>query len=110
MGQLYIQRFENWGPVNKGEFDQAWGVALQTFANSGNWGGVEKGVRHIKTYGTSWGGYALIEVDDPDAFARYQAHHYQNYGHMARVTFDPVMDMDAMFAPTLAELRGKAKR
>jgi hypothetical protein len=110
MGQLYVQRFENWSAVNKGEFDQVWGVALQTFANSGNWGGVEKGVRHIKTYGTSWGGYALIEVDDPDAFARYQAHHYQNYGHVARVTFEPVMDMDAMFAPTLAELRGKTKR
>jgi hypothetical protein len=32
---------------------------------------LKKGVRHINTYGTSWGGYALIEVDDPAAFARY---------------------------------------
>jgi hypothetical protein len=51
------------------------------------------------------GGYALIEVDDPASFARYQAHHYQSYGHMARVTFEPVTDMDAMFAPMLADLR-----
>lgn len=78
-----------------GQLDQAWGVALQTFATSGNWGGVQKGVRHIKTYGTSWGGYALIEVDDPEAFGRYQQHHYQNYGHVARVTFEPVADLDA---------------
>lgn len=110
MGQLYIQRFENWSAVSKAEFDQTWGVALQTFATSGNWGGVTKGVRHIKTYGTSWGGYALIEVDDPEAFGRYQQHHYQNYGHLARVTFEPVVDLDAAFAPTLAEIRSKAKR
>jgi len=38
-------------------------------------------VRHVKTYGTGWGGYALIEVDDPEAFARYQVHHIQNYSH-----------------------------
>jgi hypothetical protein len=105
MGQLYMQKFENWSAVSKAEFDQAWGAALKTFAQSGNWGGVEKGVRHIKTYGTSWGGYALIDVDDPAAFALYQAHHYQNYGHVARVTFEPVTDMDAMLAPTLADLR-----
>ena len=48
MGQLYMQRFENWGAVGKGDFDQTWGVARQTFAKSGNWGGVEKGVRHIR--------------------------------------------------------------
>src|SRR5215470_14124911 len=75
MGQLYVQRFEYRGAPSKTEFDQAWGIALQTFAKSGNWGGVENGVRHIKTYGTAWGGYALLEVDDPEAFARYQAHH-----------------------------------
>jgi len=65
MGQLYFQRFEYRGAPSKAEFDQAWGIALQTFAKSGNWGGVENGVRHIKTYGTAWGGYALLEVDDP---------------------------------------------
>jgi hypothetical protein len=35
-------------------------------------------MRRIKTYGTSWNGYGLIELDDPAAFARYQAHYYQN--------------------------------
>ena len=37
MGQLYMQRFEHWSAVNKGEFDQVWGVALRTFADTGNW-------------------------------------------------------------------------
>jgi len=52
-------------------------------------------VRHVKTYGTAWGGYALIEVDDPAAFAGYQMHHVQNYAHMAQITFEPVFDLDA---------------
>jgi hypothetical protein len=107
MGQLYLQRFENWGAVSKDDFDKTWGVALQTFAKTGNWGGVEKGVKHIRTYGTSWGGYALIEVDDPEAFARYQMHHYQNYGHLARVTFEPLSDMDAAFADTVRAIKGR---
>ena len=98
MGQQYMQRFEYRGAVSKSEFDQAWSAALQTFAKSGNWGGVEKGVRHIKTYGTAWGGYALIEVDDLEAFARYQTHHTQNYSHMALITFEPVFDLDKAFA------------
>jgi len=98
MGQQYIQRFEYRGAISKSEFDQAWSGALQTFAKSGNYGGVEKGVRHIKTYGTGWGGYVLIEVDDPQAFARYQVHHIQNYSHMVQITFEPVFDLDAAFA------------
>jgi hypothetical protein len=48
-------------------------------------------VRHIKTYGTGWGGYALIEVDDPGAFARYQGpscSELQSYGsHYLRSCF-----------------------
>jgi hypothetical protein len=104
MAQLYLQRFEYLGS-SKAEFDQAWGIALQSFARSGNWGGVEAGVRHVKSYGTAWGGYALIEVDDPAAFARYQAHHNENYGHMARVTFEPLFDLDAVMAPRVAEIR-----
>jgi hypothetical protein len=63
IGQQYIQRFEYRGAISKSEFDQAWSAALQTFAKSGNWGGVETGVHHIKTYGTDCGGYALIEID-----------------------------------------------
>jgi hypothetical protein len=98
MGQTYIQRFEYRGAIDKAEFDRTWSGALKTFAEYGNWGGVDKGVRHIKTYGTSWGGYALLEVDDPEAFARYQAHHTQNYSHMARITFEPVFDLDKAFA------------
>jgi len=104
MSQLYFQRFKYRGAPSKAKFDQAWGVALQTFAKYGNWGGVETGVRHLKTYGTAWGGYALI-VDDPEAFGRYQAHHNQNYGHVARITFEPVFDFDAAFAQRVSEIR-----
>lgn len=57
MAQLYLQRFAYLGST-KAEFDGAWEIPLQSFAKSGNWGGVEEGVRHIKTYGTAWGGYA----------------------------------------------------
>jgi len=49
MGQLYMQRFEYRGAVSKSEFDEAWSGALKAFAKSGNWGGVETGVRHVKT-------------------------------------------------------------
>jgi hypothetical protein len=70
MSQLYLQRFEYRGAISKAEFDQAWGAALETFARSNNWGGAETGVRHVKTYGTAWGGYALIEVGDPAAFCQ----------------------------------------
>jgi hypothetical protein len=104
MAQLYLQRFEYLGSA-KADFDQAWGVALQSFARSGNWGGVEKGVRHLKSYGTAWGGYALIEVDDPAAFASYQVHHNQNYGHVARITFEPLFDLDAALAPKVNEMK-----
>jgi hypothetical protein len=94
MGQQYMQKFE-YRSASKSDFDQAWAVALQTFAQSGNWGGAEAGVRHIKTYGTAWGGYVLIDVDDAGAFARYQLHHGMNYGHMVHLTFEPVYDLDA---------------
>ena len=59
----------------------------------------------IKTYGTAWGGYVLIEVDDPAAFARYQMHHVQNYAHMAQITFEPLFDLDAAFADRVREIR-----
>ncbi len=107
MAQLYLQRFEYLGPMGKVEFEQAWGEALQTFARSGNWGGVEKGVKHLRTYGTGWGGYALLEVDDPGAFARYQAHHNLTYGRIARITWEPLFDLDAVFEPRLRELKAK---
>jgi hypothetical protein len=49
-------------------------------------------------------------VDDPEAFARYQTHHYQNYAPMARITFEPLVDLDAVFAPVVGEMRAKSKR
>ena len=59
MGQIYLQRFEYRGSVSKTEFDKAWGVALDTLARTGNFGGVGKGLKHIRTYGTAWGGYVV---------------------------------------------------
>ena len=107
MGQIYLQRFEYTGPVSKADFDEVWGVALQTFARSGNWGGVEGGVTHLRGYGTGWGGYALIDVEDPAAFARYQAHHNQNYARIATITFEPLFDMDAAFAPVIQAMKAQ---
>jgi hypothetical protein len=66
MGQMYVHRFEVRDGVSKSELDAAWGVAFKAFARSGNWGGVEKGVTHKQSYGTAWGAYVLIEVDDPE--------------------------------------------
>ena len=104
MTQLYLQKFE-YRAAAKSEFDAAWATALQTFAKSGNWGGAESGVRHIKTYGTAWGGYVLIEVDDPEAFGRYQLHHGMNYGHMVDLTFEPLFDLDAALAPRVRDMK-----
>src|SRR5947209_2945374 len=56
MSQVSLQRFQ-YRAAAKSEFDQAWTIALQTFAKTGNWGGAESGVRHLKSYGTAWGGY-----------------------------------------------------
>jgi hypothetical protein len=95
MGQIYMQKFEYRGAPTKAEFDGAWGVALEAFAKTGNFGGVESGIQHIKTYGTAWGGYVLVEVDDSEAFSRYQAYHAQNYSHIAHITMEPVFDLDA---------------
>ena len=64
MGQMYLQHFEYRGAINKSEFDEAWGVANQAMADSGNWGNVQSGVKHLHAYGTGSGGYALIEVED----------------------------------------------
>src|SRR5438270_12257638 len=104
MSQLYLQRFE-YRSAPKSEFDQALGIALQTFARTGNFGGAETGVRHIKSYGTAWGGYVLLEVNDPDAFARYQLHHAMNYGHMADVTFEPLFDLDSALSSRVQEIK-----
>ena len=36
MGQVYLQRFEYRGAVDKSAFDKAWDVANETFAKTGN--------------------------------------------------------------------------
>ena|ERR1700757_1488449 len=104
MSQLYLQTYKYRG-VTKAELDQAWAVALDAFARTGNYGGVESGIRHVKGYGTGWGGYVLFEVDDPAAFARYQQFHNENYGHVALITFEPLYDSDAAFAPRVSGLK-----
>ncbi len=108
MGQLYLQRFEYRGAIDKSAFDKAWDVANEAMAKTGNWGGVEKGVKHIHGYATAWGGYGLIEVDDPAAFDQYQMFHSNNYGHMVRITFEPLADLDAALAPIIAEIKAKS--
>jgi hypothetical protein len=105
MGQMYLQRFSYRDGLEKSELDRAWGEAFKAFAQAGNWGGIDKGVTHHHTYGTGWGGYILIEVDDPDAFQQYQAFHLQTYGHVVVVTWEPLFDMDATFESTIQGLR-----
>ena len=105
MGQMYLQRFAYRDGVTKAALDQAWAESFKTFARSGNWGGVDHGVKHHQTYGTGWGGYALIEVDDPDAFGLYQIHHNQTYGHVVQITWEPVFDMDRAFEETVRNSR-----
>ncbi len=80
MGQLSLQRFEYRGAISKAEFDKA------------------------------WGGYILLEVEDPGALAQYQMHHTNSYAHLARITFEPVFDMDAAFAPVVNQIKAKGKK
>ena len=105
MGQLYMQRFAYRDGCTKSAIDEAWGNGFKAVARTGNWGDVEKGVTHKGTYGTAWGGYVLIEVDDPEAFGRYQAFRLQNYAHVVTLTFEPLWDMDSGFAETVNSLR-----
>ena len=109
MGQLYMQRFEYRGAVNKAEFDATWNAAHEIMATTGNWGGAKTGIKHLHGFGTSWGGYALIEVEDPQALVEYQMFHVSNYSHMVKVTFDPLVDLDEALAPMYAEIRSNKK-
>ena len=95
MGQLYMQRFEYRGAISKSEYDAAWAVANDVMTKTGNWGGVKSGIKHLSAFLTGWGGYGLIEVEDPKAFDQYQQFHVKNYSHMATITFDPVVDLGA---------------
>ena len=95
MSQLYLQRYKyRFG--SKPEWDQGWAVAAEAMTKTGNYGNVEKGVRHIKGYGTGWGGYCILEVTDAAAFARYQHFHMLNYAHLVDVTFEPIYDMETV--------------
>ncbi len=47
----------------------------------------------------------LIEVNDPEAFGRYQAHHNQTYASAVNITFEPLWDLDAASAETIARLK-----
>jgi hypothetical protein len=105
MSQMYLQRFANRDGISKSELDQAWAEAFKAFAQTGNWGGVDSGVTHHQTYGTGWGGLVLIEVEDPEAFGRYQAFHNQTYGHVVQVTWEPLWDMDQAFEATINDLK-----
>lgn len=108
MGQLYMQRFEYRGSFDKATFDATWSVANASMARTGNFGNADEGVKHLRAYGTAWGGYALIEVEDPKAFEAYQLYHANNYSTIATITFEPLSDLDAALAPVLEELRSKS--
>jgi hypothetical protein len=103
MGQMFLHKFAYRDGVAKSELDQAWGEAFKAFARTGNWGGVEEGVTHHQTYGTGWGGYALVEADDPEAFGRYQLYCNSTYGHVAHTTFEALFDMDAAFEDVIRD-------
>ena len=108
MAQTYLQRFEYRGAIDKAEFDAVWAIANEAMAKTGNWGNVESGVKHVHAYGTAWGGYGLIEVEDAAAFDQYQLYHANNYSRIAHITFEPLADMDAALAPVLAEIKAKS--
>lgn len=60
---------------------------------------------HRQGLGTGWGGYALIEVEDPDEFASYQLHHNLTYGHVVNITWEPVFDLDRAMVPFVEAAR-----
>ena len=47
----------------------------------------------------------LIEVEDPEAFWRYQAFHNQTCGHVVQITSEPLWDMDQAFEETIRDLK-----
>ena len=63
MSQLYLQRFEYRVTRQNPNSSFRRGDGAPDVAKSGNWGGAETGIRHLKSYGTAWGGYVLIDVE-----------------------------------------------
>ena len=53
------------GAIDKSAYDAAWDIANEAIARTGNWGNVQNGLKHIHGYGTAFGAYALLEVEDP---------------------------------------------
>ena len=107
MGQLYLQKFQARGANDREAFDAAWTIANKAMARHGNWGNVERGVKHRHAWGTAWGGYGLIEVEDPKAFDAYQMYHQMNYGHLVEITFEPLADLDTAMASVIEELKSQ---
>ncbi len=107
MSQLFLQRFEYREAIDKSAYDAAWGIANEAMARTGNWGTVQNGLKHIHGYGTAFGAYALLEIEDPKALEEYQLFHINNYAHMVTVTFEPLVDLDAATAPIVAEIKAK---
>ena len=84
--------------MDKGEFDATWATGIAAYQKIGNFGNVEQGATCHGVYGTSWGGYVLIETDSPAAFAAYQTFHYNTYAHQFAITFEPLVDMGEAFS------------
>jgi hypothetical protein len=95
MSQLYLHCYKYRGGI-KSEYDKAWAVANEVMAKCGNYGEVESGLRQLKNYGTGRGGYCILEVTDPAAFARYQHFIMLNYAHVCEMTFEPIYDMETV--------------
>jgi hypothetical protein len=49
---MYLQRFAYRDGATRSEIDAAWAEGFKTFARAGNWGGVDSGAKHHRTYGT----------------------------------------------------------
>ena len=100
MGQIYMQHFEYRGAIDRSVLDAGWAIANEVMTKTGNWGGVEKGIKHRHAFGTASGGYAIIEVEDPKALDQYQLFLTNNYAHFVKITIEPVVDLDAALAST----------
>lgn len=109
MGQLYLMRYEPYSAISKFELDKTWSSTVEAYAKTGNWGGVETGIRHIGAYGTAWGGYTLFEAETPEALAQYQLFYRDNCAHVARITIEPVIDLDVIMAPAVEQIKSELK-
>ena len=96
MGQVYLHTYRYQGVLSPksimpGELPLRHSPRQATMATS------NPALRHLKGWGTGWGGYVLVEVDDK-AFDRYQLFCNQNYGHVVQLLFEPLFNSDAALA------------